>query len=99
MRAIHLAELDKRRPVLVLTRDHMVGVLSTVCVAPISRVVHGVHSEVALDPRNGLGAHCVVKCDQVQSVTPDQLGQRIGYLLDSQEPDLAAAIAFAFDLR
>jgi mRNA interferase MazF len=46
MRQIRWAKLDKRRPVLVLTRELMVGRMSTVTVAPIMSTIHGIATEV-----------------------------------------------------
>jgi mRNA interferase MazF len=46
--------LDKKRPVLVLTRESAIGYLSTVTVAPITSTVRGVPSEVVLDEEDGM---------------------------------------------
>ena len=54
MRPLHWATLDKRRPVFVLTRDVMVGRMSTVTVAPVTSAVHGIATEVLIGLRNGL---------------------------------------------
>jgi mRNA interferase MazF len=39
---------DKRRPVLVLTRQEVIGLLSTVIVAPITSTIRGAPSEVVV---------------------------------------------------
>lgn len=54
MRLLHWATLDKRRPVLVLTREAMVGRMSTVTVAPVTSTVHGIATEVPVSLRNWL---------------------------------------------
>lgn len=54
MRPIHLAQLDKTRPVLLLTRAVAVGRLRTVTVAEITSRIHGLHTEVLVGPSNGL---------------------------------------------
>jgi mRNA interferase MazF len=51
---------DKKRPVLVLTRDSAIGYLSTVTVAPITTTIRGVPSEVVLNEDNGMKAPCAV---------------------------------------
>jgi len=98
MRALHWATLDKRRPVLVLTREIMVGQLSTVTVAPVTSTVHGIATEVAVGVRNGLDGDSVVKCDQIVSIPFIYLHQQCGWLLESQEMALNEAIQTAFDL-
>ncbi|MFY9826671.1 MAG: type II toxin-antitoxin system PemK/MazF family toxin, partial [Thermoanaerobaculia bacterium] len=41
MRAIHVAQLDKARPVLILTRELVRPHLRTVTVAPITTTIRG----------------------------------------------------------
>lgn len=98
MRPIHWARLDKRRPVLVLTRELMVGRMSTVTVAPITSTIHGIATEVVVGRRNGLEQDCAVKCDQIVSIATDRLHEPCGWLLDEQELALHEAIQAAFDL-
>lgn len=98
MRAIHIARLDKARPVLILTRELVRPHLRTVTVAPITTTVRGLSSEVAVDATNGLAGPSVISCDNITTVPTDAVGEQIGVLLDSQEPDLSEAIAAAFDL-
>lgn len=98
MRPIHVADLDRRRPVLILTRDLVRSHMTRVTVAPITTTVRGLSTEVPVGPRNGLQAASVVSCDNVVTVPTDVLGRQIGVLHDDQEPGLAAAIVAAFDL-
>jgi mRNA interferase MazF len=98
MRPIHVAQLDKARPVLILTRELVRPYLRTVTVAPITTTVRGLSSEVAVDATNGLAGSSVVSCDNITTVPADAVGEQIGVLLDSQEPALSEAIAAAFDL-
>jgi mRNA interferase MazF len=98
MRAIHIARLDKARPVLILTRELVRPHLRTVTVAPITTTVRGLSSEVAVDSTNGLTGPSVVSCDNITTIPIDVVGEQIGVLLDSQEPSLSEAIAAAFDL-
>lgn len=98
MRPLHWATLDKRRPVLVLTRELMVGRMSTVTVAPVSGTIHGIATEVIVGRQNGLAKDCAVKCDQVASIPIERLHEQCGWLLDDQEPPLHEAIQAAFDL-
>jgi|SRR5579875_220721 mRNA interferase MazF len=98
MRPIHVAHLDKARPVLILTRETVRAYLSRVTVAPITSNARGLSTEVRVGVANGLGQDSVVSCDNIVTVPVSTLGQRIGYLLPSQEPELAEAIRTAFDL-
>jgi mRNA interferase MazF len=95
---MHVATWDKRRPVLVLTRELMVGRMSTVTVAPITSTVHGLATEVLVGTRNGLQEQSAVKCDQIVSIPIDQLHEQCGWILDGQELELHDAIRAAFDL-
>lgn len=99
MRPIHIAQLDKARPVLVLTRELVRPHLTTVTVAPITTTVRGLSTEVHLDAANGLAGPSVVSCDNVTTIPALSLGVQIGMLLDSQEPELGNAIRAAFDLE
>jgi mRNA interferase MazF len=98
MRPIHVAHLDKARPVLVLTRDIVRPHLSRVTVAPITTTVRGLSTEVRVGPANGLDHDSVVSCDNVVTVPADALGRQLGFLLADQEPALNEAIRTAFDL-
>ena len=98
MRPIYLAELDKTRPVLILTREPVRPLLTNVTVAPITTTVRGLSTEVPVGLQNGLDRESVVSCDNIQTIGTDRLGLRIGALTDDQEDRLSPAIRLAFDL-
>ncbi|VTR76690.1 type II toxin-antitoxin system PemK/MazF family toxin [Cellulomonas hominis] len=98
MRSIHVAELDERRPVLVLTREAVRPYLGKVTVAPITSTARGLATEVPVGPENGLDQASVVSCDNLLTVPAGSLGPQIGMLLPDQERALARAISHAFDL-
>ncbi len=98
MRPIHVARLDKSRPVLILTRELVRPHMDTVTVAPITTTIRGLSTEVPLGASNGLQERCVVACDHLRTIPVAALGEQIGRLLDQQEADLAAAIQAAFGL-
>jgi mRNA interferase MazF len=98
MRPIHLARLDKTRPVLVLTRELVRPHLTRVTVAPITSRIRGLSTEVPVGAANGLEHDSVVSCDNIATILKTVLGRQLGYLLPEQEPDLAEAIRMAFDL-
>jgi mRNA interferase MazF len=98
VRPIHSAQLDKSRPVLVLTRELVRPHMTRVTVAPITTTVRGLSTELPVGPANGLDAPGVVSCDNIVTVPTSTLGRQIGVLLPTQEADLSAAIQAAFDL-
>lgn len=99
MRDIHLAHLDKARPVLVLTREPVREAMSRVTVAPITSTVKGLSTELALGPENGLDHPCVASCDNIITIDKASLGRQIGFMLERQEGALTTAIVNAFALR
>ena len=98
MRPIHIAQLDKARPVLLLTRELVLPHLTRVTVAPITTTSRGLSTEVPVGPANGLEAQCVVSCDNIVTVPTSALGRQIGVLLPDQEDTLTEAMHAAFDL-
>jgi mRNA interferase MazF len=98
MRPIHVAHLDKARPVLILTRELVRPHLATVAIAPITTTIRGLSTEVGVDTANGLTEPSVVSCDNITTIPVSALGPQIGLLLDRQESTLSNAIQAAFDL-
>jgi len=98
MRPIHLAKLDKTRPVLVLTRELVRPHLSRVTVAPITSRIRGLTTEVPVGAANGLDHDSVVSLDNIMTIAVADLGRQVGRLLGQQELALAEAIQAAFDL-
>jgi mRNA interferase MazF len=98
MRPIHIADLDKSRPVLVLTREVVRPHLTTVTVAPITTTVRGLSTELQVGVANGLAGPSAVSCDNLTTIPVRSLGAQIGVLLDDQEQALSDAIGAAFDL-
>jgi mRNA interferase MazF len=98
VRPIHLARLDKQRPVVLLTRELVRPHIARVTVAPITTTVRGLSTEVAVGKANGLDRKSVISCDNIVTVPKSALGPQIGYLLPRQEARLTVAIHAAFDL-
>jgi mRNA interferase MazF len=69
---------DKRRPVLVLSRQRAISLLRTVLVAPITSAAHGVPSEVQIGTDEGLKHASVVQLDHVQTVHKERLHHFVG---------------------
>ncbi len=98
MRPIHIAHLDKRRPVLVLTRELVRPHLSRVTIAPVTTTIRGLSTEGPVSPANGLDGDGVISCDNIVTVPVSALGPQIGVLPLDQEQMLPTAIHAAFDL-
>jgi mRNA interferase MazF len=75
-----LARPDKRRPVVVLSRPSLIGLLHTVTVAAVTSTVRGSPTEVDLGPDEGLkGPSCVNLCN-VYTVAQSDLRTFVGTL-------------------
>lgn len=99
MHSIWLAQLDKLRPVLVLTREEVRSVRRLVTVAPITSTVRGLRSEVIVGQRNGLDHESAANLDSITTVPREVLVRPVGALLEDQEHDLTRAFHEAFDLE
>jgi mRNA interferase MazF len=86
---------DKRRPVLVLTRQEVIDHLSTVMVAPITSTVRGAPSEVIVGAEHGLKGICAVNLDHVQTVDQSRLRRFIGSLPRQKMAEVCRALAIA----
>jgi len=86
---------DKRRPVLVLTRQEVIPLLSTVMVAPITSTIRGAPSEVVVGFDEGLKHESAVNLDHVQTVPKDQLRQFVGTLGRHKMGQVCRAFAIA----
>jgi len=73
-----LADLDKRRPVVVLTRDPMGRHLRSVIVGPVTSTVRGLSTEVAVGPEDGARVASAVNLDNLQLVDRRRLIRRVG---------------------
>jgi mRNA interferase MazF len=86
---------DKRRPVLVLTRQEVIPLLSTVMVAPITSAIRGAPSEVLVGIEEGLKAPSAINLDHVQTVERSQLAHYLGTLSREKMRAVCRALAVA----
>ena len=89
---------DKKRPVLILTRNSVLEYLGEVTVAPITTTVRNIPSEVILFRTDGMPRDCAVNCDHLQTVSKGKIGSLITSLLPSKMYDVGRAIRFALDI-
>jgi mRNA interferase MazF len=91
------ARPDKKRPVVVLTRDSVLEYLGEATVAPITRTVRGIPSEVPLGPDDGMPEPCAVNLDHVQTVARVRLGALVTTLSTLRMAEIREALLFALD--
>ena len=89
---------DKKRPVLILTRDSVLEYLSEVTVAPITSTVRNIPSEVFLSKADGMPLDCAVNCDHLQTVSKGKIGSLIMSLPSAKMFDVGRAICFALGI-
>ena len=91
---------DKRRPVLILTRDEVLPRLNEIIVVPITRTIRGLTTEVVLTQDDGMPVSCALNLDHVALAKRDRLGPLITVLSPSHWPEIRKAllIACGFDI-
>jgi mRNA interferase MazF len=89
---------DKKRPVLILTRDSVLEYLGEITVAPITRTIRNIPSEVFLSKVEGMPRDCAVNCDHLQTVSKGRIGSLITSLTPAKMADVGRAIRFALDI-
>ncbi len=88
-----------RRPVLLLSRDAAYKVRSLVTIAPVTKNVRSISSEVPLGPKDGMPARCVANLDNIQTVRKDCLKEHLTTVSSQKMRMVDEAIRFALDLR
>ena len=86
---------EKRRPVLVVTRSDAVPVLTAIVVAPITRTIRGIPTEIRLGEAEGLPADCAASFDNLQRIRRSVLTERIGDLSSRRQQICTALRALA----
>ena len=86
---------DKRRPVLVLSRQVALDHLHTALVAPITSTILGLPSEVRLSIEDGLKQDCVANLDHLLSVRQADLRKYVGHLDRARMREVCRAAALA----
>ncbi len=71
---------DKRRPVLVVTRSEAIPVLTWIIVAPVTRTVRDLPTEIPVGPEQGLPAEAAASFDNLQPIRRTFLAHRAGAL-------------------
>jgi mRNA interferase MazF len=86
---------DKRRPVLVLTRDPMGRLLRSVICVPVTTTVRGLATEVPLGAGEGLRTESVANFDNTFLLARHRLVRRLGRASDDTMVAACAALLTA----
>jgi mRNA interferase MazF len=86
---------DKKRPVLILTRDSATEFLGELTIAPITSTIRDVPTEVVIGPHDGMPRECAVNLDHVQTVAKGRIGSLITTLSSDRLDAICRALAFA----
>ncbi|MBM4259468.1 MAG: type II toxin-antitoxin system PemK/MazF family toxin [Deltaproteobacteria bacterium] len=89
------ARPHKRRPVLVLTRQEILGHLHSVTVAPITTTIRGIPSEVIIGPECGLKTTSAINLDNVATVPKDEFRVFVGTVSPQVTLAIREALLFA----
>ena len=91
------ADLDKIRPVVVLTRARVAGRLRRLLVAPVTTTARGIPTEVPLGSAEGVKDGSVANLDNAQLVPADRLLRRAGRVAPERWPEFCAAMFAVMD--
>jgi mRNA interferase MazF len=84
-----------RRPACVLTRQAAIGVLTSVTVAPATRTVRGIPTEVRLDESDGMPTACALSFDNITTIPKALVVERITRLSAARLGEVCAALRVA----
>ena len=86
---------DKKRPVLVLTRNSIIEHLNEITIAPITSTIRCIPTEIVLSEADGVPQPCAINCDHLQTVSKDKIGPIITTLSADKMNEVGPAIRFA----
>jgi len=95
VRLYEFAPPDKKRPVVVLTRESAIEYLGTATVAPVTSTMRGVPSEVVLNEADGMKAACAVNLHNAVTVSQQRLGKRVAQLSAARMREICGALRFS----
>ena len=86
---------DKKRPVVILTRNSALEYLGEVTAAPITSTIRDIPSEVLLSREDGMKYDCAINLDHIQTVSKGKIGALIIELSSAKLNQLQEALNFA----
>jgi mRNA interferase MazF len=84
-----------RRPACILTRQAAIPALRSVLIAPATRTVRGIPTEVLLGRDDGMPEDCALSLDNLTTVPKALLTERITRLTPAKLGDLCVALKVA----
>jgi mRNA interferase MazF len=91
------ASNEKGRPFLILTRDEAIPVLRAILVAPVTRTIRGIPTEVAVGAEEGLPAEGVAALDNILTFPKAMLVRRMGALAAGRRREPCEALRAVTD--
>ena len=89
---------DKKRPVLLLTRDSIIPYLGEITIAPITTTIRNIPSEVYLSRQDGMPRACVINCDHIQTISKGKIGTLVTTISADKMNMVSKSIGFALNL-
>ena len=86
---------DKKRPVVILTRDSAIEFIGEITVAPVTSTIRDITSEVVLNIEDGMKNDCAINLDHIQTVSKTKIGSFITKLSLTKMKQLQTALDFA----
>jgi mRNA interferase MazF len=87
-----------QRPVLILTRNKAIGHLHSVTIAPLTRTIRNVQSEVVLSPAEGVPTECAISLENILTIRKKILESKIARLSSGTMHNVFGAIRYVFDM-
>ncbi len=86
---------DKRRPVLGLSRDEVIYRLNEIIVAPVTRTIRGLRTEVLLTEEDGMPAAYAANFDHLALGQRNRFGSVLCTLAEQRWPEVRGALLTA----
>lgn len=86
---------NRRRPVLVLTRQEIIGHLASLTVAPVTSTIRDIPTEVAIGPECGLKHPSAINLDNLATVPRAGLRGYVGRVTPEVLDQVREALLFA----
>ena len=90
---------DKNRPVLIISRDSVIGYLNEITVVPITTTIRDIPSEVILSEDDGMPKECAVNCDHIQTISKNKIGGLVTSLPLPKMKEVNMAVRFALGMN
>lgn len=90
---------DKKRPVLILTRDSAIEYLGDVTVAPMTTRLREIPTQVVVTRQDGMPRDCAISLDHLQTVSKSKVGPLILTLPPDKLAAVENAVLFALGFR